>query len=848
VRPGFTLRMAWREGRSSLGRLLLYGGAIVMGVSALVAIHSFRNDVQRALDSEAQSLLGADVRVASTRPLPDSLTVILDSLAAVGVGSARVTTLVSMVLNQRSEGVRLLQVKAVDPGYPFYGDVRTDPRGQWDRLHAQPVAFVDPAVLIQLDARVGDTLSVGNARFVLGGTVTGLPTDLGLQTAVGPRLFISRAFLEPTGILTFGSLARYHVYIRMPEREDRDALWERYEDLLQESQLNYTTAQIQAQELTFAVDFLSRYLGLIGLAALLLGGIGVASAIHVYVRERLVSVAVLRCLGARQGTVFRAYLVQAALLGGIGSLVGVGLGIGIQHVLPSLLGGLIPVDVTPQVALGPVLAGALAGTWTSLIFALSPLLEIRGVPPLLALRHNVEPVRAARGIRGVVWGVLVVSVVGIAVLEAPSLGEGLAFAGGITVVGLVLWGTALALVHLTRRFLPSSAGYPIRQGLSNLFRPGNQTVAVTFALGFGAFIVGTVRLVEVNLARQFALEADDQRANLLLFDIQASQVESVLALLEGSGASAISQVPLVPARLTAINGESVDSLNTRPAESRPEGWALRREYRHTYREGIVDTEELIEGEWWQAGDAESGDGPGLISLETDLASSLRVGIGDRITWNVGGALIETEIANLRVVDWAQFAPNFFVVFEPRVLEDKPQTRLAFARIESETARAEFQRDLVRAEPNVSVLDLSRIQEAIDRVLARVNQAVRFLGVFSTLAGLFVLIGALATTRYQRMREGALLRTLGARKRVILLVLLSEYAALGGLAVTTGLGLSIGASWLLLAQVFGAAFVLPLARFVGLAATVAALTVVVGLLGSRGVLRSPPLVVLRSVQG
>jgi putative ABC transport system permease protein len=846
VSPGFTLRLAWREGRSSLGRLLLYGGAIVLGVSALVAIHSFRSDVRRALDQEAQSLLGADVRVASTRPLPDSLDAVLDSLRAADRASARVTTLASMVLDRRSDAVRLLQVKAIDPGYPFYGDVRSEPEGAWDDLHAEPIALADPAVLVQLDARIGDTLSVGNTAFVLAGTVTGLPTEVGPQTAIGPRLFFSRSFLESTGLLTFGSLARYHVYIRMPERAERDALWERYETLLQASQLNYTTAQLQAQELTFAVDFLSRYLGLIGLASLLLGGVGVASAIHVYVRERLVGVAVLRCLGARQGRVFQAYLLQAVLLGGVGSLVGVLVGVAIQFALPSLLADVIPVDVTPRVALLPILAGAAAGTWTSLIFALSPLLEIRGVPPLMALRHDVEPPGASRALRVTVWLLLALSVAGIAVLEAPTAAEGLGFAAGLAVVALALWGTALSLVHLTRRFLPTKASFPVRQGLSNLFRPGNQTVAVTFALGFGAFIVGTVGLLQTNLVRQFSLEEDKQRANMLLFDIQASQSASVAGLLEAAGASAITQVPLVPARLAAINGVSVDSLNARPPEERPEGWALRREYRHTYRGELAQTEELIEGSWWEDRPGEAA--PGRISLEADLAESLKVGIGDRITWDVGGSLVESEVASLRLVDWGQFAPNFFVVFEPGMLEQAPQTRLAFARIDSEIERAEFQRDLVRAEPNISVLDLSRIQEAIERVMARVNQAVRFLGVFCTVAGLFVLIGALATTRYQRMREGALLKTLGARRQVILSVLLSEYAALGGLAVLTGLSLSVGASWLLLTQVFETPFTAGVGRLLGLAVIVSGLTVGIGLLGSRSVLRSPPLVVLRSIRG
>lgn len=842
----FVVGMAIREGRASLRRLVLYGGAIALGVAALVAIHSFRADVQRALESEAQALLGADVRIAATQVFPDSVDAVLDSLRGEGVGVAEVTTIVSMVLNTRSDAIRLLQLRAVDSGYPFYGDVETQPPDLWSSLQREAIAVVDPAVLVQLDAEVGDTLLIGESRFVLAGTVSGLPTEMGFQAAVGPRAFIGRQFLEGTGLMAFGSLARYQAFVELPDRDEQDAFYERHETILGGSQVNYQTANGNAQNLTFAVDFFARYLGMIGIAALLLGGIGVGSAVHVYVRERLVSVAVLRCLGASQGQVFRAYLLQAGVLGGMGSIVGVALGVAIQFLLPVALADLLPVQVTPQVTAAPLVVGALVGAWVSMIFAMGPLLTIRGVPPLLALRHDVEPVGASRGLRFLVLLLLVASMVGIMVVEAPSVREGLGFSVGLGVVGGCLWVVAVLLVRLTTRFLPKRASYPTRQGLSNLYRPGNQTVAVIFALGFGAFIIGTVGLVEANLLQEFDLEGGEDRPNMLLFDIQASQSASVIALLESQDARGITEVPLVPARLMAINGVLRDTLIALPRESRPEGWALRREYRHTIRRDLSATEELVDGVWW-GGDSSEVDLP-RISLEADLAESLHVGVGDRITWAFGGVEIETRVASLRVVDWGQFSPNFFVVFEPGSIDDAPQTRMTFARIEGEGNRSRFQRALVREHSNVSVLDLSRIQETVDRMLTRVNQAVRFLGGFCTVAGLFVLIGALSTTRYQRLREGALLKTLGARRAVVLQVLFTEYAALGILAVSTGLLLAVGSSWLLLTRVFGMGFSLHPLRLIALGVIVTSITVGVGLLGSRGVLKNPPLQILREVGG
>ncbi len=847
---GFTWRLAWREGRASYRRLAVYMASITLGVGALVAIHSFQRDVTRALDDESRTLLGADIRISSRRPLPEELDPVFDSLLASGAGVARTITVASMVLNLRSDRVRLAQVKGIEPGYPFYGPLATDPPGVWGRMQGAAVAVADPAVLIQLDAEVGDSLRIGNSTFLLVGTVTGLPTELGFQTAIGPRVYVGFPRLAEAGLLAFGSLARHRVNIRLPSSKDQDALWTDHEDLFRRVQVSYTTAQEQAQDLTFAVGSLSRFLGLVGLAALLLGGIGVASAIHVYVKDKLLTVAILRCLGATQGIVFHAYLLQSAVMGFLGALLGAGLGVAIQFGLPGLLAEVLPISVDPRVSWSAVSAGLAIGVWVSLIFAVGPMLNIRGVPPLLALRSDVEPVRHHDPWRWIVNAALILTLVGLSIFEAPGIAAGLAFSGGLIVTGLLLWATAVALMRATRRFLPASASYPVRQGVSNLFRPQNQTVAVTLALGFGAFVVGTVMQVEGNLARQFTLQQMEGRPNVLLFDVQVDQASGVEELLSQAASGKIEFTPLVPGRLAAINGEDVEMLAERPSGERPDRWALRREYRHTYRAELTGSEVLVEGTWWpEASEARrAGSDLPLVSIETDLAESLKVGVGDRLTWNIGGTQIETEIASVRSVDWARFETNFFFVFEPGSLERAPQTAVMLARIESEEQRAFFQRELVDAFPNVSVLDLSNLQRALDTILSRVSQAIRFLGGFSIVAGLIVLAGALATSRYQRLREGALLKTLGARRRLIVKILLAEYLALGTLASATGLALALGAGWLLIDGLFEIEFEPLVIRLFVAWMVVVALTVCMGMLSSRGVLGRRPLEVLRDAEG
>ncbi len=845
---GFAARLAWREGRAGYRRLSVFVSSIALGVGSLVAIHSFRADVQRSLGDQARALLGADVRVSSNREFPEAFDAVLDSMAGQGRDVARTTTLASMVLDTRSEGVRLFQVQGVQPGYPYYGDITSLPDEAWAEIHEGPWVVADPAVFIQLDATIGDTLLVGEARLVLRGQVIGMPTEVGFQSAIGPRVYIAHDRIPSTGLLTFGSIARYHANFRMPERVDRNEFRNRNDEILEVNQLRYTTAAGQAREISSAVEDVSRYLGLMGLAALFLGGIGVASAIHVYIREKVITVAVLRCLGAVQRTLFTAYLLQAAGLALIGSLVGVGLGMAVQRGLPLVLTGLLPVEVTTQVSWLALGAGVALGVCVAIMFALGPLLEVRGVSPLIALRHDFEPPKRTDALRVGAFVLLAATLVGLTVLEAPEVDQGIGFAIVLGGVALALWATARVLILATKRFFPHGMSYPVRQGVSNLFRPRNQTVSVMLALGFGAFVIGTVGLVETSLTQAFSLEASAGEWNLLLFDVQSDQRETVEDFLDSRVDGPLEVTPLVPSQLSAINGIPVETFLERPRAERPRSWALRRQYRHTYRAEVTDSEVLVAGAWWEAPAADEDAGVARISMEVELAEDLRVGLGDHITWDFAGVPLESRITSLRTVDWARFETNFYVVFEPGALEEAPQTAVVLALIEGEQERAEMQRDLVVRFANVSVLDLSRLQQTIDDILARANQGIRFLGVFTTFAGVLVLIGALATSRYQRMRESALLKTLGARRSVVLKVLTVEYAMLGSLAAAAGVVLAIFAGWMMTSNVFEVPFRLDLARLGVVWLWVTVVTVVVGLIGSWGVLARSPLAVLRDVAG
>jgi putative ABC transport system permease protein len=841
---GFVLRMAGREIRAAPRRLLLLTGSVAIGVAALVAIGSFTDNVRDSVRTQARGLLGADFALSSRQPLPPAAERVLDTLRARGGSVARLTNFGGMAYVPRTSGTRLVQVAAVEPGYPFYGDLRSEPAGAWAGLQTGGTVVVDPSLLTALGARVGDTLALGETRLTISGVVTNAPANVGFRAALGPRIYIAARDLAATRLLGFGSRAEYEAYVRLPAGVSPQLLAQQYRPALRADRVSVRTVSEDQRNLNDALGRLTGYLGLVGIIALLLGGIGVASAVVVFIRQRLDTIAVLRCLGASAKAVFAVYAAEAAAMGLAGGALGAGAGLLAQRLLPGLLASLLPVDVRPAISIGAVATGVGAGLGVALIFAAIPLLAIRRVPPLAALRRNVEPERR----RLDPWqlgavAVLGASTVALAAHQVDSWRQGAIFTGAVAVALLVLWGASWIAIRLVRRWLPSAWPYPWRQGLANLHRPANQTATVVLAIGFGAFLLGTLFLVQYNLLRILQITGGPDRPNLVLFDIQSDQVSDVEATVRAGGYRASAPVPIVPMRIQSLKGRPVTAVraDTGAGEADPDAgsWAVRREYRSTYRDTLVASERLVAGRWWTAGARNE------ISMERDVAQELGARVGDQIVWDVQGAPISTTVTSIREVDWARFEPNFFVVFSPGTLEAAPQTALLMTRVPSAAERGALQRRIAERLPNVTSLDLSSVQTTLERLIDRVVLAIRFMALFTLGTGALVLIGALATSRFQRMREGALLRTLGATRGQLWRVVLAEYLSLGTLAALVALVLATAAGWALTRFVFDGRFTLPVVPFGVLGLSVVALTVAVGLANSREVLRRPPLHVLRT---
>lgn len=848
----FALTLAWRESRS-FRRLGLLTAAVTAGVAALVAINSFTDNLQESVRDQARSLLGADLSLSSASPLTPRAQAVVDSMTGAGTEVARNISFGAMAYSPGASGTRLVQAVAVEGGYPFYGSIATDPPEAWSQLGQGGGVLIDPSLLAALGVEKGGALALGEGRFTVRGVVTHVPGDIGMRAAFGPRVFLAGRDVPGTGLLTFGSRARYETLLKLPASTDAQKLADRHRSALARERVNVRTVSEDQRNLNNSLGRLGRYLSLVGLVALLLGGLGVASAVHALVKRKLETIAVLRCLGASARQIFTAYLVQAAGLGLVGSVVGAALGAGIQLLIPRVLQGLLPVDVVVRPSWPAIGLGLLLGLWVSVMFSLLPLLGIRQVSPLALLRRPYQdeagrPPRDWR--RAAAAGALALSVIAVAVLQAPNVGAGLVFAAAVGGSVLGLWLAARLLMHMVRRFFPTRWPYVWRQGLANLYRPANQTVMVVLALGFGAFLLHTVLLVQHNLLGELRVDSSPRRPNLALFDIQPDQKAPVAEALRREGLPAGEMVPIVPMRIQSVKGTAVESiLGAPPAKTEEEPgrsprWAFRREYRSTYRDSVAGTEAVVAGKAWGPG-AGRGPGPVPISLEEGLARELKVAVGDEIVWDVQGVPVPSRVASLRHVDWARFEPNFFVVFAEGPLDAAPRTFATLARLEDPARRGRLQRQVVESFPNVTVVDLSQMQQALEAMVSRVALAIRFMALFSLATGLVVLLGAVASSRQQRVREGVLLKALGATRSQVLRVLLAEYLSLGTLSAVAGLALAALAAWALLRFLFQAPFAVPLLPVAVLSAAVVLLTVVVGVWSGREVFGRPPLESLRS---
>ncbi|MGB8342107.1 MAG: FtsX-like permease family protein [Chthoniobacterales bacterium] len=838
----FIPRMAWRDSRSSRRRLLLFSISISLGVAALIAIGLFRASLAQAIDDQARSLLGADLVVESSRPFTAEQEKILRSLGATQAREVRFRT---MALFPKSGGTRLVSVRALGGNFPFYGKMETAPLDAAQTFRDGGAAIPEESVLLQFRAQAGDPIKIGEKTFMIAGALTKMPGEASPAASFAPRVYIPLQNLAQTNLLKPGSLAHYVDFVKFAPDVDVAAEVKKLAPRIEQAGLEYDTVAKRKKDLGEALDNLYRFLNLVGFIALLLGAVGVASAIQAHLQQKMRTAAILRCLGAAGRTTVIVYLLQALAMGVVGVLVGAALGLAMHRLLPGALQNFIPFPFPHAIAWTPVLGGMVVGLAVCILFALPPLLRFRRVSPLLALRASVDenaaPVRRDLA-TWLVYLLIAASLTVFAILQAETWTDGLFVAGGLALAIAILTGVAKLLIFLVRKLLPQSWSFVLRQGLANLHRPNNRTLLLTLSLGLGTFLLLTIYLTRDVLLTQFRSIDSNNQPNIFLFDIQPDQTKSVADLVRQEQLPVIQEAPIVTMRLTEVKGRKSSDILKDPQQKVPK-WELEREYRSTYRPDLSETEKITAGKWVGHFDYHPGDTV-PISVEQDIAKDLGLTIGDTMVFDVQGVPVKTRVASLREVDWKRFQTNFFIVFPTGVLENAPTFNVLVSRVPTPAASARLQNAVVAKFPNVSALDLTSVIQTVDSILSKVALVIRIMSLFTVGTGLIVVGSTIWSGRYQRLKESVLLRTLGASRRQIWKILGAEYLFLGLLASATGIVLALVASWALAVFTFKLAYTpsfLPVA-LAGL--IVSSLTVAVGLLTSYGVGSTPPLAILR----
>lgn len=833
-------KMAWRDSRRSRKKLFLFTSSIIIGIAALVAINSFKENLEEEIGVQAKSLLGADLVVSSRKAFTEEIQLTLDS---VGEEYSRESSFASMVYFPRTMGTRLVQVRALSGPFPYYGSLETEPKYAGGDFQNGQYALVDEKLMLQYNAELGDDIKVGNLLFKITGKLQKIPGQSGLTSSISPVVYIPYYYLNQTGLIKKGSRVNYFYYYKFENNEKLNAALETFEPRFKELSLRTETVEERKEDTTSAFKNMAVFLNLSAFIALLLGSIGVAGAVHIYLKGKTESVAILRCLGMKGNQAFYIYFIQILVIGFIGSMLGVCLGSSFQFVLPALLKDILPISIVPKVYWYIVLEGLALGLCIAILFALIPLISLKKISPLLSIRlaYN-SSLKSKPDIKHLaIYGLIVLFIYCFSYFQIEKALQALYFCLGLLATFILLWAISKALMTLTKKIFDSRWSYITRQGIANLYRPNNQSVLLIITIGLCTVLLSSLFFMRSLLIDQITITGRGERPNMVLFDIQSSQKEEIKALTLDYDLPIIQEVPIVTMRLKEINGVDKRKAEEDTTIQYP-NWMYNREYRITFRDSLIDSETIVQGEW--KGEIKSPSDSIFISMSDGFAKNQKLELGDELVFNVQGALIKTYIGSFREVDWRRVQTNFLVVFPKGVLEEAPQFHVLITKVDNSDVSARYQQAVVRNFPNISIIDLELILKTLDDVLGKISFVINFMAAFSIITGFIVLAGSIILNKAQRIQESVLLRTLGAVKKQILSITTIEYFVLGSLAAITGLMIAHGFSWSIAKFMFESEYHVNVVSTLVIFGIISFSTVFLGWINIRPVLKSSPLEILR----
>ncbi len=904
----FPLIMAWRETRAAWRHFVYFVLCIAVGVGAVVGIGLFAANVEHAVTREARGLLGGDLEIRSSRALSESGRSALQSAVERGARLSHASELVAMAatVGESSTAVttQVIELKAVESTYPLYGMVKVEPDQRLDSLlgpvdsacgrsmqsvsrppHLSPAttlgrcygAVVHESLTIRMNVALGHQLKIGRATFVITGIMRKEPDRMANMFSLGPRVMVSQEGLAAADLVRPGSRVRERYLLKLSAGMALEPLLYELRGRLSKESVRVSSFRDAQPQLKQFLDQLGRYLGLVGLTALFVGGIGVATSVQAFLREKLQSIAVLKTLGAESSMIVRIYLSQAFCLGLLGSGLGVVVGIGLQAVLPAALGGLLDANLLEQiefspmlswVSLLPVVKGLALGVLSTVLFTLWPLLTIRQIRPARIFRHEMAQLEQTietmsrsrwsqligtikRHDRTTVFSAVTMAA-GLAVLsiwQAGSWKSGMLFMGALTAAVLLLL-LASSLVVKAIGLVPLPPAVAVRHAVKNLKRPGSQATGIMMAIGIGVMVIVTVGLLERSLIRQIGDNRPTDAPTFFFIDLQPDQTQPFIQLIESRSRGVKPElVPLVRSRLHAVNGQSVtveeesEKDGDRQSDSKEEkrkSWYLTREYVLTFLDRLPKDNTIVKGVWWKPGHTSTKP---LVSVEEDAAKYLGLDIGSTIELDIQGATLAAEVSSIRKVEWGNFSTNFYMILSPGSLDGAPFTYVATVRVPTQE-EVPLQQAVVAAFPNVTALNIGDMLDGFARVLDRLSLAIRAVASFCLVTGSLVMAAALAATRYRRLYESVVLKALGATRGLIARSFATEYALLGVVAGTIGVLLASALSWAALRYLFDLPWSLqPQLLAVSLFLTVL-LSVAVGFLSTFRILGQKPLAILR----
>lgn len=793
---GAVYRISLRDAAGSGGRLSAYGASLVLGIAAVVLALALRDSISAIMDAEAKVLLGADLALQSKDPIEESVTAHISPDE-----SADEIRFRSMVTFDNGEA-RLAQVRAIAGGYPFYGEIETDPPKIWNEvLTGAEGVLVDEALILQTKSGLGKVVKIGKASFVIRGIVKKIPGSTVFNTAVSPRIYMARGNVDKTALLSDISVADYFRYLKLPP--DRVESAQKVLPQLS-TNINLDTVEDRRRRLGSVNDNALLYFSLAGLACLALGAIGTSSSLYFYLRSKLPDAAILKCLGFKSSKVLSIYLLQLLFVSIAASLCGSLLGGALYYALLPQLADLFSSPLVAALPWSPLLYGVVLGATTIILAALPGLIVLKRTPALHLMRGDAAAELTIPE-KSLLFFLALIAAPAVLLFVSDSIIRAFFYGAALNLTVILIYGCARMIRPAIRKVAKLKLPYPIRYGLLSLCRPQNSTTPLTTAFSF-AFIFAALLLITRHfLVKQVMVAKSSATANLFIYDVGREDLREVRAILDRHQLQVEEVVPIVLMRIKKVDDRnSTDILQD--GNSAIPHWTLRRDYWTTYRSHRLNNEELISGTWIEKKDPSDKVIP--ISLDLKMAERLGISLNDTLTFDVQGIELETIVASLRKIRWEQMQRNAFVVFPEGVLEDAPQFLFVTAFAPDPAASAAVQRDLAAAFPGVSVVDIRTVVESIFEVFDKIAVALAALSVVVLLTALVVLFATILSSKDARRAEARLLRVLGATSSQLRAISFTEYFSLGLVSSLVGLAISLLAGYLMALYLFKTDFTVP----------------------------------------